>query len=177
MFYKLKEDNRFEISKSGIIRNEKTKAIKSQYVSSTGYYMITISKNNKSKPYKVHRLLANNFIENPQNLKEVNHIDGNKLNNELTNLEWVTHFGNMQHAFSTGLANNTGEKNGMAKLNEIKVAEIKELLKQGVSQYKIACKYSVSRSAILKIHLGKTWRLTPNISRHKKNDTSNLFHS
>jgi len=46
----------------------------------------------------------------------------------------------------------------MAKLNEINVAEIKELLKQGISQYKIAEKYSVSRSAILKINLGKTWK-------------------
>lgn len=158
MFQQLKEDSRFEISQSGIIRNVKTKSIKSQYVSDTGYYMITISKNNKSKPYRVHRLLANNFIENPQKLKEVNHIDGNKLNNDLSNLEWVSHFGNMQHAFSTGLANNTGVKNGMAKLNEIKVCEIKELLKQGISQYKIATKYNVSRSTILKIHLNKTWK-------------------
>ncbi len=157
MFQQLKEDSRFEISQSGIIRNVKTKSIKSQYVSDTGYYMITISKNNKSKPYRVHRLLANNFIENPKKLKEVNHIDGNKLNNDLSNLEWVSHFGNMQHAFSTGLANNTGVKNGMAKLNESKVCEIKELLKQGISQYKIATKYNVSRSAILKIHLNKTW--------------------
>lgn len=158
MFQQLKEDSRFEISQSGIIRNVKTKHIKSQYVSDTGYYMITISKNNKSKPYRVHRLLANNFIENPKKLKEVNHIDGNKLNNDLSNLEWVSHFGNMQHAFSTGLANNTGVKNGMAKLNERKVREIKELLKQGISQYKIAKKYNVSRSAILKIHLNKMWK-------------------
>lgn len=158
MFQQLKEDSRFEISQSGIIRNVKTKYIKSQYVSDTGYYMITISKNNKSKPYRVHRLIANNFIENPKKLKEVNHIDGNKLNNDLSNLEWVSHFGNMQHAFSTGLANNTGVKNGMTKLNERKVREIKELLKQGISQYKIAKKYNVSRSAILKIHLNKTWK-------------------
>lgn len=158
MFKELKEDSRFEISKDGIIRNAKTKAIKSQYVSSTGYYMITISKNNKSKPYRVHRLLANNFIENPENLKEVNHIDGNKLNNNLENLEWVTHFGNMQHAFRIGLVNNNGVKNGMSKLNETNVSEIKELLKKGVTQIKIANKYNVSRSAILKIHLKKTWK-------------------
>ena len=158
MFQQLKEDSRFEISQSGIIRNVKTKYIKSQYVSDTGYYMITISENNKSKPYRVHRLLANNFIENPKKLKEVNHIDGNKLNNDLSNLEWVSHFENMQHAFSTGLANNTGVKNRMAKLNEIKVRKIKELLKQGISQYKIATKYNISRSAILKIQLNKTWK-------------------
>lgn len=158
MFKKLKEDNRFEISQIGIIRNAKTKSIKSQYVSSTGYYMISISKNNKSKSFRVHRLLANNFIDNPNKLKEVNHKDGNKLNNSLTNLEWVSHFGNMQHAFNTGLVNNTGIKNGMAKLNQHKVADIKIMLQQGVSQYKIAQKYNVSRSAILKIHLNQTWK-------------------
>lgn len=159
MFYELKEDARFEISKSGIIRNKENKKIKSQYVSSTGYYMITISKNNKSKPYRVHRLLANTFIDNSLRLEEVNHIDGNKLNNDLSNLEWVSHFGNMKHAFSTGLANNTGIKNGMAKLTNIDVLEIKEKLKSKVSQYKIAKEYNVSRSAILKIHLGKTWKI------------------
>lgn len=158
MFQQLKEDSRFEISQSGIIRNAKTKAIKSQYVSSAGYYMISISKKNKSKPHRVHRLLANNFIENIEKLKEVNHKDGNKLNNKLNNLEWVSHFGNMQHAFSTGLANNTGTKNGMAKLDNEKVIEIKNLLKQGISQYKIAKMYNVSRSAILKINLNKTWQ-------------------
>jgi len=157
MFFTIKEDERFEISKQGVIRNKANKKIKSQYVSDTGYYMITISKKNKSKPYRVHRLLANCFIKNDSLLREVNHIDGNKLNNELSNLEWVSHFGNMQHAFSTGLANNTGSKNGRAKLNENQVFEIKEKLRNKISQYKIAKEYNVSRSAILKIHLGKSW--------------------
>ena len=157
MFYSVDEDERFEISKDGIIRNKATKRIKSQYVSSTGYYMITISKDNKSKPHRVHRLLASCFIENILSLKEVNHIDGNKLNNELKNLEWVTHFGNMQHAFSTGLVNNKGSKNGMSKLKESDVLQIKQLLLAKKSQYAIANKFNVSRSCILKIHLGKTW--------------------
>jgi len=161
MFKELKEDARYEISRDGIVRNKKTKAIKSQYVSSTGYYMVSISRDNKSNPYRVHRLLANNFIDNPLNLREVNHIDGDKLNNKLDNLEWVSHFGNMRHAFSTGLANNTGTRNGMSRLDDDKVSEIKQLLKSGVSQYKIAAKYGVSRSTILKIKLNKTWNHVP----------------
>ena len=157
MFTLLKEDNRFEITKCGVIRNVRTGQVKSQYISSTGYMMITISKNNKSMPCRVHRLLANNFIDNPYNLREVNHIDGNKLNNDLSNLEWVNHLDNMRQAFRTGLANNSNEKNGMAKLTKELVAEIKEKLNQGTSQYKIAKQYNVSRSAILKIKLKKTW--------------------
>lgn len=156
-YFKIAKLENFEISKSGVIRNCNTLKIKSQYVSSTGYYMISVSINNKTKPYRVHRLLAETFIPKKDGCLFVNHIDGNKLNNSLENLEWCTHLENMQHAFRTGLANNSNEKNGMSKLNTNDVVEIKTMLKNGISQYKIAEKFNVSRSSILKIKLGKTW--------------------
>ena len=157
-YFKIANLENFEISKSGVIRNCNTLKIKSQYISSTGYYMISVSKNNKSKSYRVHRLLAETFIpKNNEFQIFVNHIDGNKLNNCLENLEWCTHLENMQHAFKNGLANNSNEKNGMSKLTSKDVAIIKTMLKNGISQYKIAKKFNVSRSAILKIKLGKTW--------------------
>lgn len=56
------------------------------------------------KTYKIHRLVALEFIPNPRNCKEVNHIDGNKLNNRVDNLEWSTRSENMKHAINTGLA-------------------------------------------------------------------------
>lgn len=148
----------FEISQQGSIRNILSKRIKGQYVGGTGYYMISVSKKNKSKPYRVHRLLAETFIENTENKPEVNHKDGNKLNNELSNLEWVTHKENMSHAFRIGLANNTGIKNGMSKLNEAKVRKIKKMLADGISQYKIAKKIGgISRSAIMNIKNRGQW--------------------
>jgi len=156
-FYTIKEHPRYEITKCGTIRNKINKKIKSQYVGSTGYYMVSFSYNNKSKPQRVHRLLAKTFIENPMERKFINHIDGNKLNNDLTNLEWCTHSHNMKHAFETGLVNNTGTRNGMSKLNDKKVMQIKKMLKDGISQSKIGEIFNVSRSAILKIHLEKTW--------------------
>ena len=55
------------------------------------------------RTYKIHRLVAENFIPNPENKKEVNHIDGNKHNNHVSNLEWVTTSENRLHAFRTGL--------------------------------------------------------------------------
>ncbi len=149
--------SRYEISKCGIIRVVKTKKIKSQYIGSTGYYMVSFSYNSKSKPKRVHRLIAATYINNIYNYKSINHIDGDKLNNSINNLEWCTHLQNMQHAFKTGLANNTGVNNGMAKLNNEKVFKIKSLLQTGLSQQKIADKFNVSRSCILKIHLKKTW--------------------
>ena len=157
MFKQIKSHPRYEINRSGIIRNIKTKSIKAQYISSTGYYMISTSYKNKSNPLRVHRLIAETFINNPDNKPEVNHKDGNKTNNSIKNLEWVTHLENMNHAKETGLMNNLGSSNGMAKLNESDIPKIRELLSSGVSQYKISKMFNVSRSAILLIHLKKRW--------------------
>lgn len=132
----------------------------SQYIGSTGYYMVTLHNKeaNKIKPRRVHRLLCQTFKPNPLNMPEVNHKDGDRLNNRLKNLEWTDHLGNMQHAFKTGLVNNTGIKNGMAKLNEDQVKEIKSLLASGMSQYKIAAKIGgISRSAVMNIKNRGQW--------------------
>lgn len=67
------------------------------------YKTFRLNNNGKIKTFKLHRLLAQAFIPNPKNKKEVNHIDGNKLNNNLSNLEWVTHEENMNHAWGLGL--------------------------------------------------------------------------
>jgi hypothetical protein len=158
-FIKIKEFPKYEISDMGVIRHIESKRIKSQYVSSTGYYMVSFyGGNNKSKPQRVHRLLAKVFIPNPKKHPFINHIDGNKLNNKLNNLEWCTNSHNIEHAFRMGLINNTGVNNGMSKLNDIKAKEIKTLLNKGYSQYRIARLYKVSRSAILKIKLNLTWK-------------------
>lgn len=147
----------FEISRSGIIRNKKNLKIKSQYVGSTGYYMVSVSKNNKTKPYRVHRLKAITFIPNPDNLPEVNHDDGNKLNNRISNLYWTNHLGNMQHAFKTGLVNNTGENNGMCKISAKTAKQIKDRLPKE-SQQRIADSLGISRSLVQGISNGRLWK-------------------
>ena len=159
-FYAIPGHPRYEISEDGTIRNSQNGKIKSQYIGSTGYYMVSFSYGNKSNPHRVHRLLAFCFIPNPSKLPHINHIDGNKTNNDLENLQWVTHEDNMKHAFATGLVNNSGEKNGQAKLNPDKVREIKQLLAIGVSQQKIANSFSVSRSCIQGIKKQRLWATT-----------------
>ena len=68
-----------------------------------GYQQVSLSKNDKMYSRRVHRLVANAFIENTKNYKEVNHIDGNKKNNKVENLEWCNRSQNMQHAVRLGL--------------------------------------------------------------------------
>lgn len=70
---------------------------------SLGYLIVGLSKNGKPKNIKVHRLVALSFIENPESKPFVNHIDGVKTNNHVSNLEWATASENSSHAFSIGL--------------------------------------------------------------------------
>lgn len=69
-----------------------------------GYIVVGLNKYNKYKIKKVHRLVAEAFIPNPENKSDVNHKDGNKANNCVNNLEWNTRAENMQHAYNTGLS-------------------------------------------------------------------------
>lgn len=86
------------------------------HLNDDGYPCITLRNDEgKRKTFKVHRLLAELFIPNPDNKPEVNHKDGDKCNNELSNLEWVTHSENIQHAWDTGLLKSTSTRS--AKLS------------------------------------------------------------
>lgn len=67
------------------------------------YLQVSLCKNNKIKIINIHRLVALTFIPNPNNLPQINHIDGNKLNNIVENLEWCTCSQNIQHAYNNGL--------------------------------------------------------------------------
>lgn len=77
--------------------------IRIQRQSRTGYCMTILSSNNKQKNCTIHRLVALSFVENPNNYTEVNHIDGDKMNNRADNLEWCTRSENNRHAIRTGL--------------------------------------------------------------------------
>lgn len=104
----------YQISNLGRVRsykNGKEKLIKG-WIQNTGY--LTVSLNNKK--YSVHRLVAETFIHKLKGKNYVNHIDGNKLNNNVNNLEWCTLQENIQHAFATGLMNNSIEKMKQKKI-------------------------------------------------------------
>lgn len=93
---------RIEVSDEGQVRNSLTKHVYIQHVN-RGYKRVTLSIKGKNKHFRVHRLVSQVFIKNPDNLPQVNHINGNKLDNNVTNLEWVTAKDNMRHAYFIGL--------------------------------------------------------------------------
>lgn len=88
----------YAISEEGRVANCKTGFFLSGSVNSHGYRVVSLTKDGKKTDCKLHRLLATAFIPNPNNFECVNHIDGDKLNNSLDNLEWCTKRRNNQHA-------------------------------------------------------------------------------
>ena len=91
--------------KDGIGRNIKERILKPG-INTKKYFFISLSKNNNQKTYVIHRLVALHFIPNSLNKPQVNHIDSDKSNNYIDNLEWCTHSENIQHAWKNGLCEN-----------------------------------------------------------------------
>ncbi len=123
-----------------------------------GYRITTLRRDNKKKDIRIHVLVANAFIPNPQNKPNVNHIDGDKGNNNACNLEWVTQKENIHHAIRIGLMNNKGSNHGMSKLNESQVREIRKIRKeQNLSHQKIADMFKINRRQCGDILNGVNW--------------------
>lgn len=132
---KVDENPLYEVSTSGKVRRKNH--IKAP-VYNKGYYKVDLYRNGHSVSRRIHRLVAKAFMPNPKNLPEVNHKDGNKLNNNVENLEWVTNSKNMKHAYRTGIAKPSrgmlGKKNPNAgsKGKPIRIVETGEIFKSSM---------------------------------------------
>jgi hypothetical protein len=116
----------------------------------------------------VHRLVANAFVPNHDNKLQVNHIDGNKLNNRANNLEWVTNSENQLHAYRLGLQpSRAGENNSKAKITDKNVTLLKQLYNSGKSIIEVSKIMNVSLASARQIIYGVSWKCntTPIIKR------------
>jgi hypothetical protein len=159
MWKDFKHDNDYEININGEVRKKSNLKIYTPFKTTNGYMRVRI----KNKGYQVHKLIAEHFIDNPNNYNEINHIDGNKLNNNITNLEWSNRSLNMLHAIKNGLVNynhikgKKGHLHHRALLTEKQVIEIWMKLKNNESQNSIANSFNVNKNTISKIKLRKIY--------------------
>lgn len=122
-----------------------------------GYYRLGLHKNKLHKNHLVHRLVAYAFLGDTYK-KTVNHKNGIKVHNFISNLEWATSSENQKHAYKTGLKKpHIGINNPGAKLTDDKVIQIREMLKTGMSQERIAKHFNVGHYAIYRIASKKGW--------------------
>jgi len=143
----------YEVSNTGLIRNKINKKILSTSITNSKYLQVDLWINNKRIHQYIHRLVALAFIDNPNNKLEVNHIDGNKLNNNVNNLEWVTHQENNQYAYDIGLRNK-GSECSYSKYNDNQIHTVCKLLMEFIPIKLINKLTNVSTDLITKIKNG-----------------------
>lgn len=151
-----------QVVDNGGVRTAKGRMLK-QVLSVWGYYRVGLCEHGEVSLQAVHRLVALAFIPNPQQLPEVNHIDGVKTNNCVSNLEWVTSRQNTQHAYRSGLiSTRKGESQPGSKLTSTQVQEIRKRYKSrdrhGCSGRALAREYGVSQSVISDIIRKVLWK-------------------
>ncbi len=126
---------------------------------SDGYPLVGLSKNNKRKSFKVHRLVAQEFIPNLYNLPEINHKNGNKNDNSINNLEWCTPQENVIHGINIlGNRRAYGIRQHLAKLNDDLVKKIKMEFNEGKTPYELSPIYNVNARTLYRIKNNETWK-------------------
>ena len=98
-------EGKYVVSNNGSVYSLLSNNGKAVEISNSGYGRVSLWDHGKGKHYSIHRLVAEAFIPNPDSLPQVNHKDGNKLNNNVDNLEWCSFSENMKHAYKNGLVN------------------------------------------------------------------------
>ena len=161
----------YKVDENGNVFSVRNNKLLKRMMFPSGYeYVHLCNGKGKTKLFRVHRLVAETFIPNPNNLPEVNHKDGDKLNNNVKNLEWCTNLENMRHSVETGLRNIKGENNPSAKLT---VKDVINIRKEYIPKSKefgtvaLARKYGVTNVMIGKIIRNECW-IDPERSLHRK---------
>ena len=150
-----------------IYKNGKQRVLKPM-LNRNGYLEVCLSKNDKKKLFRIHRLVALCFIPNPDNKPHINHIDGCKFNNFVENLEWVTGSENIRHAFDTGLlVGIQGENRSDSKLSNEQARYIREN-PNNLTQRQLADLFGIHQVTIGKIQRGERYKSAGGAARQSK---------
>lgn len=123
-----------------------------------GYLHVTLRGDGEWSHVDIHRLVLDAFMGPAPDGHECNHIDGDKANNHIDNLEWVTHGANMRHAFRSGLHPSKGEAHHCARLTVPEVERIRQLYAGGEhTQAQIGVMFGVAQTTVSQIVRGKCW--------------------
>lgn len=139
------------ITKDGKVINRHNGHISIPQKNSKGYLRVNIGHTLKL----VHRLVAEKYIPNPENKPQVNHIDGNKSNNSVENLEWCTNMENRKHAIENGL-HLCGDQCSYSKLTEEIVLEIRQIKNPNFNE--LSLKYNIKKNTLRDAYKGRTWK-------------------
>lgn len=153
---RVKSLDRLVVYSNGTEINHKGKFL--SFEDNKGYNRITLSKGGKTKRALVHRLVAKHFIPHDNHKPHVNHIDGIKTNNIVSNLEWCTPKENENHSYDIlGKQALRGEEKNQSKLTNEDVIEMRDLYKYGYLQRELADIYHISRRHVSDIVNKKRW--------------------
>lgn len=153
--------DKYYVSNTGLIKNNTTGRILQSRLDKKGYLRCSISVNGKIQTVYPHRLVGLLFVEGYKQGLTIDHIDGNKINNRASNLEWVTNNENTQRAIKNGLRNTANEHNPNAKLTKNDVIWIREHYTKKDKDYgtkAIAQKYNIGETTVREIISGKKWK-------------------
>jgi hypothetical protein len=154
----------YQICDNGIVWSSKRNPVRplKKRLTFDGYVKATLSKDDIAKDFRVHRLVAEYFIPNPEGKETVNHIDGDKENNHYTNLEWATRTEQNLHSYKLGLKQaKLGNENPNSKLNPSQVREIRSSYVKSSKEFgtvALGRKYGVNASVIEKIVKRKSYK-------------------
>lgn len=148
----------YMVSDFGRVYSKRRKRLLGLRPNHKGYLCTEVNYMKERKTFLVHRLVAFAFLDKPSKEQtQINHIDGDKSNNCVSNLEWCTQSENKKHAFRIGLECNQGEKHPQAKFTNSDILKIRSLFRSGHTRRMLAEMFDTKPSNIKSIVLRKSW--------------------